>query len=68
MLLIQSQKDGNYNYDYLCYCKKLTNLDCKDLFLFSFLRSIHTNFYVEHWVMFFLTFNFDNQNEGLSIV
>ena len=25
-----------------------THIDCKDLFFFSFLRKIHTNFYVEH--------------------
>ena len=44
IFLIQSQKDGNCNYDYLCYCRQLTKLDCKDLFLFIFLCSIHTNF------------------------
>ena len=49
--LIQSQKYGNCIYKYLCYCRQLTNLDCKYLFLFSFLRSIHTTFYVEHWVV-----------------
>ena len=32
---------------YLCYCRQLNNIDCKDLFFFSFLRKIHTNFYVE---------------------
>ena len=44
----QSQKYVNCTYDYLCYFRQLTNFDCKDLFFFSFLRSIHTNFYIEH--------------------
>ena len=38
---------------YLCYCRQLTNIDCKDLFSFSFLRKIHTNFYVDIWVQLF---------------
>ena len=38
---------------YLCYYRQLTNIDCKDLFFFSFLRKIHTNFYVEIWVQLF---------------
>ena len=42
-----SKKYGNYNYEYLCYCRQLTNIDCKDLVFFSLLRKIHTNFYVE---------------------
>ena len=41
------KKYGNCNYEYSCYCRQLTNIDCKDLFFFSFLRIINTNFYVE---------------------
>ena len=29
------QKNGNCNHEYLCYCRQLTNIDCKDLFQFS---------------------------------
>ena len=46
------KKNINCNYDYLCYCRQLTNLDCKDLFLFSFLRSIYTNLYLGHCVIY----------------